>query len=114
MSRNGASPAQYVTSIFFFQIEFILQEKPDLRESKDWKELYGALRRKYGIREEFTEMLMLCRKCCALFWKSLGHPCFILETYSDADDSSDSDQDQQKEVELIPVTPASFLTFFSV
>lgn len=102
--------------VFSSQIEFVLHEKPDLKESKDWKELYAALRRKYGIREEFTEMLILCRKCCALFWKSLGHPCFVLETSSDDDESCDSDQDQiiNKEGELIPVTPTSFLTFFSV
>ena len=49
-----------------------------MKETKDWKELYASLRRKYGLREEFTEMIMLCRKCCALFWKSLGHPCFVL------------------------------------
>ena len=22
-------------------------------------------------------MLMLCRRCCALFWKSIGHPCLV-------------------------------------
>ena len=24
-------------------------------------------------------MLMLCRRCCSLFWKSIGHPCLIPE-----------------------------------
>ena len=37
----------------------MLQEKPQLKDSKDWKELYASLRRKFGLREEFTEMVML-------------------------------------------------------
>jgi len=110
------------------QIEFVLQEKPQLKESKDWKELYASLRRKYGLREEFTEMIMLCRKCCALFWKSLGHPCFVLAEEIEANEAAASSL-QTVEVEgnnkkggggstnsdqLIPVSPKSFLTFFSV
>jgi F-box protein 25/32 len=83
-----------------------------LKDSKDWKELYASLRRKYGLREEFTELIMLCRKCCALFWKSLGHPCFVV-----ADDQAQATLPAyagDKKEELIPVTPTFFLTFFSV
>jgi len=122
------------------QIEYVLQEKPQLKETKDWKELYASLRRKYGLREEFTEMIMLCRKCCALFWKSLGHPCFVLaeeavftehnEHYAGATtETTEANANLPAEVEnkkeggqngqhhgeqLIPVSPKSFLTFFSV
>jgi len=100
------------------QIEFVLQEKPQLKDSKDWKELYGSLRRKFGLREEFTEMVMLCRKCCALFWKNLGHPCFVFDSDFDfdSDDSNNSNQSNQSKSsdQLIPVSPKSFLTFFSV
>ena len=100
------------------QIEFVLQEKPQLKDSKDWKELYASLRRKFGLREEFTEMLMLCRKCCALFWKNLGHPCFVFDSDLDSSDSdtamADNSSSMSKSAELIPVSPKSFLTFFSV
>ena len=89
----------------------MLQEKPQLKEAKDWKELYASLRRRYGLREEFTEMIMLCRKCAALFWKSLGHPCFIPEE----EISTKMDYHNHSEnSELIPISPKSFLTFFSV
>ena len=87
----------------------MLQAKPQLKDSKDWKELYASLRRKYGLREEFTEMIMLCRKCAALFWKSLGHPCFILE-----EESRLPPNYQNSNKELLPISPKSFLTFFSV
>ena len=101
-----------------FQIEFVLQEKPQLKDSKDWKELYASLRRKFGLREEFTEMVMLCRKCCALFWKNLGHPCFVFDNDLDSSDSdtamADNSSVSTKSAELIPVSPKSFLTFFSV
>lgn len=92
------------------QIEFVLQEKPQLKDSKDWKELYASLRRKFGLREDFTEMVMLCRKCCALFWKSLGHPCFVVDDDIEGPLLSSSPSN----TELIPVSPKSFLTFFSV
>ena len=115
--------ANHIKSIVF-QIEFMLQEKPQLKDSKDWKELYASLRRKFGLREEFTEMVMLCRKCCALFWKSLGHPCFVME--DDAEDLENNYSALQQPTsgnesavvtsgdQLIPVSPKSFLTFFSV
>ena len=100
----------------FLQIEFVLQEKPQLKDSKDWKELYGSLRRKFGLREEFTEMVMLCRKCCALFWKNLGHPCFVFDSDFDfdSDESENSISKSPGADQLIPVSPKSFLTFFSV
>ena len=100
----------------YLQIEYVLQEKPQLKDTKDRKELYASLRRKYGLREEFTEMIMLCRKCCALFWKSLGHPCFVLaeEAAAEAEKATLPAEVENKKGELIPVSPKSFLTFFSV
>merc|ERR1719361_2119623 len=61
------------------QIEFILTERPELKDNKDWQALHTSLRRRYGIRQNFTEILLLCRRCCALFWKSIGHPCLVPE-----------------------------------
>jgi len=135
------------------QIEFILTEKPELKDNKDWQALHTALRRRYGIRQNFTEMLMLCRRCCALFWKSIGHPCLVPEhmalspascpssTVYDsindgedkciekkvADTASSSKQNSRQRIRsgdenvfepspdlFVPVTPQTFLTFFSV
>ena len=98
-------------------------------------------------------MLMLCRRCCALFWKSIGHPCLVPEhmTMSPAScpsstvyEQMDSDEDKVSGRKMInpssiskqngrqrarsgdenvfepspdlfvPVTPQTFLTFFSV
>ena len=119
---HWASKKQIIRNSWYnflkLQIEFVLQEKPQLKDSKDWKELYASLRRKFGLREEFTEMLMLCRKCCALFWKNLGHPCFVFDSDLDSSDSdtamADNSSSMSKSAELIPVSPKSFLTFFSV
>ena len=103
--------------------------------------------------QNFTEMLMLCRRCCALFWKSIGHPCLVPEhmamspascpssTVYDsindgedkciekkvADTTSSSKQNGRQRIRsgdenafepspelFVPVTPQTFLTFFSV
>ena len=97
---------------------------------------------------------MLCRRCCALFWKSIGHPCLVPEhiatigTPSSSpsmntnnssvcyiDDkrklsdpvagiqrptdrqrirSGDDTQFETSPELFVPVTPQTFLTFFSV
>jgi len=48
-----------------------------LENNDDWRELYKALRRRFELREEYTEVIMLCKKCSSLYWQSYGHPCFI-------------------------------------
>ena len=35
------------------QIEFILSERPELKDNKDWQALHTALRRRYGIRQVY-------------------------------------------------------------
>lgn len=83
------------------QIEFILSSNPSLRERKDWRLLYRKLRRKFGLREEFTELLILCKNCRVLFWQSYGHPCLVRKK-------------ENRNEALVPVTPQTFLSFFSV
>jgi F-box protein 25/32 len=136
------------------QIEFILSERPELKDNKDWQALHTALRRRYGIRQNYTEMLMLCRRCCALFWKSIGHPCLVPEHIATIGTPSSSPSlntnnssvcyvDEKRKLSdpvagtprpidrqrirsgddtqfetspelFVPVTPQTFLTFFSV
>lgn len=31
--------------------------------------------RRYDLKEEYADCLLLCRHCRCLFWKSIGHPC---------------------------------------
>jgi hypothetical protein len=54
----------------------------------------------------------------ALFWKNLGHPCFVFDSDFDSSDSdtamADNSSSMSKSAELIPVSPKSFLTFFLV
>ena len=38
------------------QIEFILAERPELKDSKDWQALHTALRRRYGIRQVYLSL----------------------------------------------------------
>ena len=91
---------------------------------------------------------MLCRRCCALFWKSIGHPCLVPEHINLSPSSCPSsanveDKNMENKLPLdtvvvskhdnrqrarsgderqfepspelfVPVTPQTFLTFFSV
>lgn len=36
------------------ELEFILEERPEL-EKRDWKHVYAVLRRRFGVKEKFTE-----------------------------------------------------------
>ena len=97
---------------------------------------------------------MLCRRCCVLFWKSIGHPCLVPEHIAmspsscpssttihassvDVEEKSlekkvpdevviprqnnrqrarsgDDSQFEPSPELFVPVTPETFLTFFSV
>uniref|UniRef100_T1IW22 F-box domain-containing protein n=1 Tax=Strigamia maritima TaxID=126957 RepID=T1IW22_STRMM len=75
-------------------------------ESIDWEDTYHKLRRAYGLREEYAEILQLCRHCRCLFWKSFGHPC-IERTVNDLDLVD-------KKALYVPISPQAFLKFFSL
>jgi len=79
------------------QVECVISQKPELAGNKKWRDLYISLKKKYGLRQEFTELVMLCKPCRVLFWASYGHPCVV--------DNS---------VPHIPITPKMLLTFFSI
>lgn len=92
------------------QVELVLRERPGLGEARDWQSLYTALRRHFDVRQRFTETVTLCRRCSALYWHSLGHPCFL----GQADPEDDDDGSGQGEGLGVPLSPQTFLTFFSV
>jgi len=66
--------------------------------------------RSFGLREEYAEIIQLCRNCRCLFWKSIGHPCI-----------ADQDPEFQEKLENVdksslhvPIPPQAFLKFFSL
>lgn len=95
------------------QIDFLQKERPELRNTTDWKHLYTTLRRRFGIPEEgFAETLFLCRKCRSLYWRSLGHPCLALKTDSDEDSNAPTPEEWERLQQ--PIKPSTFLSYFSV
>ncbi|KAF4528736.1 hypothetical protein B566_EDAN016904 [Ephemera danica] len=74
----------------------------------DWQQLYHKLRRVYGLREDYAEILSLCRNCRCLFWQSLGHPCIVER---DIPELSERLGDSTPHV---PIPPRAFLKFFSL
>lgn len=53
--------------------------------------------RKYDLKEEYADCLLLCRHCRCLFWKSFGHPCIINEEEEDELAQARASVDQSKE-----------------
>jgi len=64
----------------------------------------------YGLREEYAEMIQLCRNCRCLFWHSIGHPC-IADTDPNFMDKLDT---VDKNSLYVPIPPQAFLKFFSL
>lgn len=89
------------------QIAFITdQQLPPL----DWQQVYHKLRKSFGLREEYAEMIQLCRNCRCLFWKSIGHPCI-----ADTDPTfQEKLEDVDKSSLHVPIPPQAFLKFFSL
>ncbi|XP_063241117.1 F-box only protein 32 [Bacillus rossius redtenbacheri] len=76
----------------------------------DWQRIYHKLRRLFGLKEEYAEMIQLCRNCRCLFWKSIGHPCIADQDPEFQEKLEDVDKDSLH----VPVPPHMFLKFFSL
>ena len=99
------------------QVQFILNKKPELKENKNCRRLYLELRKHFGVKQKYSELIMLCKNCRyfhnnhsefvfniyklfrCVFWSSYGHPCLASADNYDAP---------------IPLSPATFLSFFNV
>jgi len=87
------------------QIEAILKHQPNL----PWRQIFHKLRKKHGLKEDYAEMIELCRNCRCLFWSSFGHPCI-----------ADDPEFRQKLIDVdksslhVPIPPQTFLKFFSL
>ncbi|GBM50058.1 F-box only protein 25 [Araneus ventricosus] len=83
----------------------------------DWHVVFRQLRRKHGLKEEYTESLFLCRHCRCLFWKSFGHPCVDLRrSIPSGMECMDENNGSLANTSplYIPVPPQAFLSFFSL
>ncbi|VDN52577.1 unnamed protein product [Dracunculus medinensis] len=40
-----------------------------------WRHTFFELKKYYGLREFYADLIHLCCHCKALFWKDHGHPC---------------------------------------
>ncbi|VDD97558.1 unnamed protein product [Enterobius vermicularis] len=43
--------------------------------NNSWRHVFFELKKYYGLREVYADLIHLCCHCKALFWKNLGHPC---------------------------------------
>ncbi|XP_001600578.1 F-box only protein 32 [Nasonia vitripennis] len=88
------------------QIATARQNNPE----KDWKTIFTIARRSFGLREEYAEMIQLCRNCRCLFWRSLGHPCIADQDPAFQEKLADVDRASLH----VPIPPQTFLKFFSL
>nr|CAD7415543.1 unnamed protein product [Timema poppensis] len=90
------------------QMQFVMEG--DLAGCKDWQRIYHKLRRSFGLKEEYAEIIQLCRNCRCLFWKSFGHPCIADQDPEFQEKLEDVDKDSLH----VPIPPQAFLKFFSL
>ena len=85
----------------------------------DWKSMYFKLKKRYGHREVYADMIQQCFHCKCLFWKvsysyiffldnrikllilkEIGHPCVIKASFSEY---------TELDVKVEPVTPKKLI-----
>jgi len=84
------------------EVQFILNKKPELKENKNCQKLYLELRKNFGVKPQYSELLMLCKNCRCVFWSSYGHPCLANFDHYDTTETP------------LPLTPGTFLSFFNI
>ncbi|TKR95503.1 hypothetical protein L596_009667 [Steinernema carpocapsae] len=64
---------------FHFKIEQIDKHR---KPGMSWRHLFFELKKYYGLREVYADLIHICCHCKALFWKDHGHPCISREAPS--------------------------------
>lgn len=59
--------------LFHFTQEQI--DKHFERGNGSWRHTFFELKKYYGLREVYADLIYLCCHCKAIFWKDHGHPC---------------------------------------
>lgn len=52
------------------------------KETVSWRHAFFELKKYYGLREYYADLIHLCCHCKAIFWKGHGHPCISKDTPS--------------------------------
>ena len=86
------------------EVQFVLNKKPELKENKNSRKLYSELRKNFGVKAKYSELVMLCKNCRCVFWSSYGHPC-LSSVAMEPEDSIETP---------LPLTPTAFLSFFNI
>ncbi|KAI6178314.1 F-box domain-containing protein [Aphelenchoides besseyi] len=60
-----------LATFHFTQEQINKHTKPDAT----WRHIFFELKKYYGLREVYADLIHICCHCKALFWKDLGHPC---------------------------------------
>ncbi|CAM4788898.1 unnamed protein product [Rotaria magnacalcarata] len=67
------------TTVFGEKISgFLRRQKKDMNadmDNVDWKKNYFILKRQYGLRDVYAEMIHQCQLCKYLYWQDSDHPC---------------------------------------
>lgn len=62
--------------LIFIKIKNNFQSTPE----QSWRRVFFELKKYYGLREVYADLITICCHCKALFWKDHGHPCVSKET----------------------------------
>ncbi|CAF0708856.1 unnamed protein product [Brachionus calyciflorus] len=81
------------------------QNSNDFRDNAvDWKLIYFKLKKRYGQKEVYADMVHKCMSCKCLFWKEIGHPC-----RHEMMNNSSNDDSSVFETRCEPITPRKLI-----
>ena len=67
------------------EVQFVLNKKPELKENKNSRKLYLELRKNFGVKAQYSELVMLCKNCryLWLYYFASIHSCSIHILFAD-------------------------------
>lgn len=80
-------------------------QKIDEINELDWKSMYFKLKKRYGHREVYVDMIHQCFHCKCLFWREIGHPCVIIAGLG---------VDAQLDAKVEPITPKKLINLLQL
>ena len=83
------------------------QQQQQQQNDLDWKQMYFKLKRRYGHREVYVDMVHKCYYCKCLFWKEIGHPCIIAASLNSF--TCNRSKDSPFDIRTEPITPKKLI-----
>lgn len=80
-------------------------QKNDQVNELDWKSMYFKLKKRYGHREVYVDMIHQCFHCKSLFWREIGHPCVIIAGLG---------VDVKLDAKIEPITPKKLINLLQL